>query len=139
MSFRSDRLAREADAFLHQGVADRWWETCRGAGVGLHFQTPTGVTDVLPKVTSVQGSNRFVVELPPGMIVDDLRKHVRRLAAGMGAEMLRFRRTARPLVVRVELLAVDPLAGSLISTLSRSRACVDCPHRGRRRHHLPTR
>ena len=110
MSFRSDRLAQEIDAQFRRGIADQWWETCRGARVGLYFDTPTGTTEVLPTVTRVHDSSSFAVELPPGMIVDDLRKSVRRLAAGMGAEMLRIRRTSRPLVVRVELLAVDPLA-----------------------------
>ena len=95
--FPSDRLAREADAFLHQGVADQWWETCVGAGVGLHFQTPTGVTDVLPKVTGVQGPDRFTVEVPPGMIVDDLRKSSGGSPPAWTCRCCGSSRTARPL------------------------------------------
>ena len=113
MSFRSDRLAQEIDAQFRRGIADQWWETCRGARVGLYFDTPTGTTEVLPTVTRVHDSRSFAVELPPGMIVDDLRKSVRRLAAGMGVPMMRFTETARPLTVGVQLLAVDPLAGTV--------------------------
>ena len=112
MSYRSDRMAREADERFAQGIADQWRGTCLGAGVGLQVQTASGPTDVLPTVTAVHGPDRFTVQLSPGMIADDLRDHARRLAAGMGAATLRVtEHPGRPLAVSVTLLAVDPLVG----------------------------
>src|SRR6185312_13105978 len=111
VSYRSDRLAREADERFAQGIADQWRRTCLGASAGLQVQTASGPTDVVPTVTEVYGPTRFTVQLPPGMIADDLREHARRLAAGMGAAMLRvLGHPGRPLTVAITLLRTDPLA-----------------------------
>ena len=114
MGFRSDRMTQEIDAQFRRGIGDQWWESCRGARVGLYFDTPTGTTEVLPTVTRVYGLRSFDVELPRGMVVGDLRKHTDRLAAGMDVPALRITENrARPRTVSITLLLVDPLAGTV--------------------------
>ena len=91
-----------------------WREACRGTAVGRTVSTPTGPTDVTPRLVSLAlGPPTVLMALMlPGQVVTDYRAVAHRLAGHLGAAALRIE--PRGLQhVRLELLASDPLAGVL--------------------------
>jgi DNA segregation ATPase FtsK/SpoIIIE-like protein len=73
--------------------------------------TPTGPTVRIPRIGALAYGPpvAFTVELPPGMIIDDLRELAHRIAPALGARTLRLASIGLTRV-RVELLTTDPLA-----------------------------
>jgi S-DNA-T family DNA segregation ATPase FtsK/SpoIIIE len=109
---------RRTDRQIDQAEVDRltwaWRAAAAGSGIGRTVPTVTGPTTSVPRLTSVTLGPPVVlmVQLLPGQLVADVRAASYRLAGALGAVALRIE--ARGLeYVRVELLAVDPLADVL--------------------------
>lgn len=100
---------READAL--------WWswrQACEGAELGRQVDTATGTTTVVPEVVEIVlgPPTVLMVKLLPGQLIGDVRRAAGRLAPHLGAAALRVQLVGR-IHVRVELLAADPLDGTL--------------------------
>ncbi|WP_214370668.1 hypothetical protein [Pseudonocardia sp. H11422] len=108
------RRARLADHHDAEALAWAWRQACEGAGLCRSVDTPTGATISTPKVTGVHlgPPTSLVVALTPGQLPGDVRAAAHRIAPHLGAVALRIEPRGMT-HVRVTLLDVDPLAGTL--------------------------
>ena len=95
----------------------RWREACTRAGLGRPVYTPLGGMTVtgLPQVVHIDPGERLgdpaylIVELPAGLMLEDLEVRADELASGLGCWSIRLRERSTD-HVRVDLVEIDPLA-----------------------------
>ena len=102
---------KTADELATTTLADRWRQTCEGAGACREVTNGAGVAvTITPPVVGfdMAGAVRLTVRLLPGMLPADLTSVSRRLAEGMGVASVRVV-PAGTGYVTVTLLLEDPL------------------------------
>jgi hypothetical protein len=116
-----ERNAVAIDALLDRtarvDLRFRWGEACKRVGLGQQVVTPLGgtATGKIPRPISftLGPPDHLVVEMPPGVIVEDLEHYGPELSESLGVWRLRFTPITPP-YVRVDLVESDPLAAPVL-------------------------
>lgn len=124
---RTDRLIRARERIvqdeIRQAVRAAWREACSRPALQLsHGGTIAGgfspvgapiIREITVGSEALGVPTRFVVELRPGQVLDDLQDSGRELAQAFNAHRLRFARIGVGPLVEVEIIEDDPHAGIL--------------------------
>ena len=108
-------LERRREVVETQTVVDEivasWHAACSGAGLVRNVQTVSGLTEVTPRVSLVVLGPpvRLSVELPAGLLADDIRAAAPRIAPHLGVAGLRVEPRGHGEWAVVTLLDHDPV------------------------------
>ena len=108
------RLKRRREVLRTQAFVDEivasWHSACSGAGLVRHVQTVSGLTEVTPRVSLVVLGPpvRLSIELPAGLLADDIRAAAPRIAPHLGVAGLRVEPRGHGERAVVTLLDRDP-------------------------------
>lgn len=129
MVSRRERRERALDEREVDSLVWAWRESCEGAELATRVDTPTGPTVVTPRLEQVVLGPPTVLtaRLLPGQLVGDVRRAATRMAPHLGAVALRVEPVGLERV-RVELLAADPLDGTVALTLPPGGPRVNVGH-----------
>ena len=129
--FPSRRRDREDGERQVDELLWTWRTACIGAGLCHIVSTATGPTESVPHIVDVTLGPPlvFLVELLPGQVLADVRAVAHRLAGAFNAPALRVESHGHR-HVRVELLAVDPLAVGTVARAQPVRSVLDPLHLG---------
>lgn len=108
-----DRLAFE----LRADLAWTWRQLCEHVRLCKTVDTPTGPTDVVPRLVHVDPTGDdlvLVVQLLPGQKPEDFTAYADRIAYTFGVPLVRIVER-RPYWIRVQLLGRDPLDVQVIT------------------------